>query len=448
MSSLVRESALGDALEVAPARALAGELAVPGDKSISHRALMLASLAVGHTEIHGLLCGEDVLATRAALVAMGVGITPPVDGHCAVDGVGLHGLVAPLGPLDLGNSGTGMRLLAGILAGQRFPSRLVGDASLSGRPMGRIIEPLRLAGARIDGRRDGERLCPPLVIEASPGLRGIDYATPMASAQVKSCILLAGLYADGATRVREPLPTRDHTERMLRAFGAALTTTEDGAILVPDRPLTSPGRIEVPGDPSSAAFWLVAASVIAGSDLLLRGVGGNPRRTGIVDLLRRMGASIELVVERQVGGEPVADLRVRHARLRGITIGPEEVPGAIDEFPILFVAACFADGVTELRGAAELRAKESDRIRVMVDALRTLGAEVTEHPDGVTIRGVAGLRGGAVDACGDHRCAMALVVAGAASGGARIEDTRPIATSYPGFTADAAKIGIAVAPPA
>ena len=330
--------------------ALRGEIRVAGDKSISHRSVMLGSIAEGVTEVEGFLEGEDSLATLAAFRAMGVRIDRPSPGRVTVHGVGLHGLQAPAGDLDLGNSGTSMRLLAGLLAGQSFATRLVGDDSLTRRPMARVAEPLRLMGAQIDTAPGGR---PPLEIHGGAALKGIEYRMPVASAQVKSALLLAGLYAQGTTRVIEPAPTRDHTERMLAGFGYPLR--REGALAE----LQGGGRLQgaalqVPADISSAAFFLVAASIAPGSDLLLRGVGINPTRTGVIGILRAMGASIEILAERESGGEPVADLRVRGAALRGIVIPEELVPLAIDEFPVLFVAAACADGETLLRGAEEL----------------------------------------------------------------------------------------------
>ncbi|MEM9303735.1 MAG: 3-phosphoshikimate 1-carboxyvinyltransferase, partial [Pseudomonadota bacterium] len=425
-------------ITIEPSGALQGTLRVPGDKSISHRALMLSALAPEHTEIYGLLMGEDVLATRAAMIALGAGISEPEDGYCVVDGVGLYGLLAPLEHLDMGNSGTAMRLLAGILAGQRFEATLFGDESLTRRPMRRVIDPLTAMGASITGD-DGR---PPLVVRpAGDGLRGINYTPPVASAQVKSCVVLAGLYAKGTTRVTETLPTRDHTERMLAAFGAPLEVDGETVIVRGGGQIHTPGRIDVPGDISSAAFWLVAASVIPGSDLRLEGVGMNPRRTGILGLLERMGGAITITNEREVCGEPVADLRVRHARLRGIDIGAADVPAAIDEFPVLFVAAALAEGTTVLSGAEELRAKESDRIAVMAKGLAAMGANLEERPDGIRIEG-GSLRQAAVDAAEDHRCAMALLIAGAAAAGAEVHDTENIRTSYPDFLAHAKAVGL------
>lgn len=428
--------------EAAPAATLAGEISVPGDKSISHRSLMLGGLADGVTEIEGLLLGTDVLATAAALAAMGVEVEGLHESRCRIRGAGVDGLRAPEGDLDMGNSGTGMRLLTGILAGQRFPSRLSGDESLSRRPMGRIIEPLTRMGADIRG--DGG--FPPLQVRpARNGLNGIAYESPLASAQVKSCVLLAGLFAAGETRLREPLPSRDHTERMLAAFGYPIEYEDGWWQLSGGQRLCAPTvPLRVPGDVSSAMFWLVAGSIIPGSDLRLPNVGMNPTRCGGLELLRRMGASIDVVAQRTVAGEPVADLRVRARPLQGIVIEPGDVPAAIDEFPALFVAAAFARGRTEIRGAGELRAKESDRIAVMAAALNLLGGQVEELPDGAVIHGGGLSVAAELDAAGDHRCAMALAVAGAAGAGCRIPDTANVQTSYPDFAAHAAQVGLDV----
>lgn len=421
---------------------LHGEVTVPGDKSVSHRAIMLASLAEGRSRIAGFLEGEDTRATARAFAAMGVRMHAPAAGVREVEGVGLHGLSAPHGPIDCGNAGTGMRLLAGLLCGQRFDSELLGDASLSRRPMGRVIEPLRRMGARIDSAEGGR---PPLRIHGNCPLQGVDYEIPVASAQVKSAVLLAGLYAHGETCVREPVPTRDYTERMLAAFGWPLRIAPGQVALSGGHRLRAQ-RVEVPADFSSAAFFLVAASLVPGSDLLLRRVGVNPRRTGLLHALRAMGAEIEVIPRGEQGGEAVADLRVRHARLRGIEVDPAWVPDMIDEFPILFAAATTAEGTTRVRGAAELRVKESDRIAGMANALRALGAQVEEFPDGADIAG-GRLHGGEVDSLGDHRLAMALAVAAQrADGEVRIADCANVDTSFPGFVALAAKTGFGLTP--
>jgi 3-phosphoshikimate 1-carboxyvinyltransferase len=425
---------------VRPGGALRGRLRVPGDKSISHRAIMLGSLADGVTAVSGFLEGEDSLATLRAFRAMGVRIEGPDAGRVTIHGVGLHGLAAPAAPLDLGNSGTSMRLMAGLLAGQRFPVTLIGDASLSTRPMRRVTVPLAQMGARIEATPQGTA---PLRISPVAALQGIDYALPVASAQVKSCLLLAGLYAQGETCVTEPAPTRDHTERMLAGFGYAVR--REGSRVC----LRGGGRlfgcaIDVPADISSAAFFLVGASIAEGSDLVLEHVGMNPTRTGVIDVLRGMGADIAVLNARDVGGEPVADLRVRAARLRGLRIPEALVPLAIDEFPALFVAAACAEGETVLTGAQELRVKESDRIQVMADGLVALGVDARPTPDGIVIRG-GPLRGGAVDSHGDHRIAMAFAMAALrADGSIAIDDCANVDTSFPGFAALAAGAGLAV----
>ena len=431
---------MGVIFEVAPGGSLHGTLRVPGDKSVSHRAVMLGALAQGTTEVDGFLEGADSLATLAAFEAMGIAVERPAPRRLVVHGRGLDGLRAPAAPLDLGNSGTSMRLLSGLLSGQAFDTTLVGDASLSRRPMRRVTEPLAMMGARIDTTAAGTA---PLRIHGGQPLHGIDYALPVASAQVKSALLLAGLYASGRTRVTEPAPTRDHTERMLTALGATLE--RDGAsVALHGRPALRGTALSVPADISSAAFFLVGASLAAGSDLTLTGVGINPTRTGIIDILRAMGASITLLDPREQGGEPVADLRVEARPLRGIDIPEALVPLAIDEFPVLFVAAACAEGVTTLRGAAELRVKESDRIGVMADGLATLGIDATPTADGMVIRG-GRLRGGRVDSHGDHRIAMAFAIAAlGADGPVTIDDCANVDTSFPGFADLAAGAGLRI----
>jgi 3-phosphoshikimate 1-carboxyvinyltransferase len=417
---------------------LCGRLRVPGDKSISHRAIMLGSIATGRTEVSGFLEGEDSLATVAAFRAMGVRIDGPHDGRVSIEGVGLHGLRAPAAALDLGNSGTSMRLLSGLLAGQPFSTRLTGDESLSRRPMARVIAPLQRMGAHIESSAGGK---PPLDIRGSNALHGIDYVMPVASAQVKSALLLAGLYASGDTSVTEPAPTRDHTERMLAGFGC--TVRRDGARVT----LRSGGElhgapIDVPGDISSAAFFLVAASISPGSDLLLEHVGVNPTRIGVVNILRAMGASIDVLAEREVGGEPVANLRVRAAELRGIEIPLAQVPLAIDEFPVLFIAAACARGATTLHGAEELRVKESDRIEAMARGLAALGVAHEVFADGIRIQGGA-MSGGMIDSRGDHRIAMAFAVASLRSSAPiEIRDCANVATSFPRFRECAEMAGL------
>ncbi|WP_120995154.1 bifunctional prephenate dehydrogenase/3-phosphoshikimate 1-carboxyvinyltransferase [Stutzerimonas urumqiensis] len=424
-----------------PGGKLSGELRVPGDKSISHRSIMLGSLADGVTEVDGFLEGEDALATIQAFRDMGVVIEGPNQGRVTVHGVGLHGLQPPPGPLYLGNSGTSMRLLSGLLAAQPFDTTLTGDASLSKRPMNRVAKPLREMGAVIETAAEGR---PPLVIRGGQRLSGMHYDMPMASAQVKSCLLLAGLYAAGETSITEPAPTRDHTERMLQGFGYPVAV-EGRTARVQSGHRLSATQIEVPADISSAAFFLVAASIAEGSELLLRHVGINPTRTGVIDILRLMGADIALENPREVGGEPVADLRVRSAPLKGIDIPEALVPLAIDEFPVLFVAAACAEGRTVLRGAEELRVKESDRIQVMADGLQTLGVSAIPTPDGIVIEGGA-IGGGEVWAHGDHRIAMSFSVASLrAQSSIRIHDCANVATSFPNFLALARQAGMRVA---
>lgn len=417
-------------------RPLRGEVRVPGDKSVSHRAIMLAALADGTSRIEGFLESEDARATEAIFRQMGVRIEAPSPGVRIVHGVGIDGLREPAGPLDCGNSGTAMRLLAGLLAGQGFASTLAGDASLSQRPMRRVTGPLARMGARID-TVDGR---PPLIIHGNNALQAIDFESEVPSAQVKSAVLLAGLYARGTTRVSEPRPTRDYTERMLAAFGWPVQFSPGRAELAGGQRLAA-ASVAVPADFSSAAFFLVAATLVPGSELLLPRVGINPRRTGLLHVLRAMGADIEQRDAGEQGGEPVADLVVRHAPLRGIEVPMEHVADMIDEFPALFVAAACASGQTAVRGAAELRVKESDRIAAMAAGLRQLGIRVDETPDGATIHG-GQLLGGAVDSHGDHRVAMAFAVAGQlADGPVRIGDTANVATSFPGFAALARDVG-------
>lgn len=425
---------------VEPGGALRGRLRVPGDKSISHRAIMLGSIADGVTEVGGFLEGADALATLAAFRAMGVGIDGPDHGRVRIHGVGLHGLRAVAVPLDMGNSGTSMRLLSGLLAGQRFSTTLVGDASLSKRPMRRVTEPLGSMGAVITATDAGTA---PLRIEPSAALRGCHYPMPVASAQVKSSLLLAGLYAAGETCVTEPAPTRDHTERMLRAFGYPVR--RDGSrICVSGGGRLRGCRLDIPADISSAAFFLVGASIAEGSDLTLEHVGINPTRDGVITILQAMGADIELLNRTEAGGEPVADLRVRSAPLKGIAIPPDLVPLAIDEFPALFVAAACADGETVLTGAEELRVKESDRIQVMADGLTRLGVDAEPRPDGIRIRGGT-ISGGEVGSHGDHRIGMSFAVAALrATGAIAIGDCANVDTSFPGFAAQAASVGLAI----
>jgi len=410
---------------------LRGTLEIPGDKSVSHRAAMFAALADGVSTIDGFLEGEDTRATAAIFARMGVRIETPSPSRRIVHGVGVDGLRAPDGPLDCGNAGTGMRLLAGLLAAQPFDSVLVGDDSLSKRPMRRVTEPLARMGARIDTEAGGT---PPLRIHGGQALSGIDYALPVASAQVKSAILLAGLYARGETSVTEPHPTRDYTERMLSAFGVQVDFSPGAARLRGGQRLR-PADVSVPADFSSAAFFLVAASIVPGSELRLRAVGLNPRRTGLLQALRLMGADIVEENAAMHGGEPVADLVVRYAPLRGIEVPEALVADMIDEFPALFVAAACAQGATVVRGAAELRVKESDRLAAMATGLRTLGLQVDETADGATIHPGA-LGAGRIESHGDHRIAMAFAVAAQrAAGTVQVADVANVATSFPGFDA-------------
>lgn len=424
-----------------PGGNVTGRVRVPGDKSISHRSVMLGSLADGITEVEGFLEGEDALATLQAFRDMGVVIEGPHHGRVVIHGVGLNGLNAPPGPLYLGSSGTSMRLLTGLLAAQDFDSVLTGDESLSRRPMSRVADPLREMGAIIETAAEGR---PPITIRGGQQLKGVSHALPIASAQVKSALLLAGLYAEGESSVTEPTPTRDHTERMLRGFGYPVSVDGATASVRAGGRLTA-ARIEVPADISSAAFFIVAASITEGADLLLEHVGINPTRTGVIQILHLMGADISLENQREVGGELVADLRVRCARLKGIEIPQALVPLAIDEFPALFVAAACAEGRTILRGTQELLVKESDGIQVMVDGLRTLGIIVTSAPDGIIIDS-GQIGGGVVNAHGDHRIAMAFSIASLrASAPIQIHDCANVATSFPKFLALCAQVGMRVA---
>lgn len=411
-----------------PGRPLHGSVLVPGDKSVSHRALMLAAIAEGDSRIRGFLEGEDTRATAAVLSQLGVHIETLSLGERMVHGVGLHGLRGSRHPLDCGNAGTGMRLLTGLLAGQAFDSTLVGDTSLSKRPMRRVTDPLTQMGARID-TLDG---LPPLRVRGGQSLQGIRYELPVASAQVKSALLLAGLYAAGETAIVEPHPTRDYTERMLAAFGWPIEFSPGHARLAGGHTLHAID-VEVPADFSSAAFLLVAASIVPGSELRLPAVGLNPRRTGLLQALRLMGADIAITNPRESGGELVGDLIVRYAPLHGIELPEALVPDMIDEFPVLFIAAAVASGSTLIRGAAELRVKESDRIATMAAGLRTLGVMIEETPDGAIIHG-GRIGAGIVESHLDHRIAMSFAVAGlVATGPVRINDCRHVATSFPGF---------------
>lgn len=426
---------------VAPGGALEGRIRVPGDKSISHRFVMLSAIADGASEAGGFLEGEDTIATVNAFRAMGVEMEGPDNGHLRVEGVGLRGLSAAAAALDMGNSGTAMRLIAGILAGQRFDSRLTGDSSLSRRPMTRVTEPLRRMGARIDTAASGT---PPLDVHAAGGpLRAIEYALPVASAQVKSCVLLAGLYADGRTCVLESAATRDHTERMLATFGRPAGIS-GGRVCVDGGGRLRGASMEIPADISSAAFFILGASIAKGSDVLLEGVGVNPTRTGVIEILSLMGADIRVQNIRDAGGEPVADIRVRGSRLKGIEVPESLVPLAIDEFPAVFVAAACAEGETRVTGAEELRVKESDRIAAMAAGLQALGIEAEPTPGGMRIRG-GSMRGGRIDAQGDHRVAMAFSMAALAAGeSVVVEDCANVDTSFPGFAALAASAGVSI----
>lgn len=422
---------VSDSLKVEPAGPLRGRLRVPGDKSISHRALILGALAEDDTRIEGFLRAGDTLATLECLRALGVAIEAS-DGQVVVHGRGPDGLSEPETELDCGNAGTAMRLLAGVLAGQPFTATLTGDESLRRRPMDRIIRPLSEMGAVI---RCAEEDRAPLTITGRRPLAPIQHVSPVASAQVKSCVLLAGLFVDGRTEVTEPSPSRDHTERMLAAFGCPVERLGSRVAVTGGTRLRG-ASLSVPGDPSSAAFFAVAATLVPGSDVVLEGVGINPTRDGFIHVLRQMGADIELENERETGGETLADLRVRHAALRGAEIDPYYAPSAIDELPVLFVAAATAVGETVFRAVEELRFKESDRIAVMAQALRALGIDVEEFHDGLAVRGGTP-RAAEVDATGDHRCAMALAVAAlVADGPVRISGAGGIATSYPGFLDD------------
>jgi 3-phosphoshikimate 1-carboxyvinyltransferase len=415
-------------MRVAPGGPLRGELRVPGDKSISHRAVMLGAIAAGTSRISGFLAGEDTLATMRAFQQMGVRIERPVATMLEIHGVGRDGLRPAPGPLDLGNSGTSARLLSGLLAGQAFDSEIIGDASLMQRPMGRVVDPLRLMGAHLTCTQAGTL---PLEIRGGARLHGVEFAMPVASAQVKSALLLAGLYAQGDTCVIEPAPTRDHTERMLRMFGVDVRSG-GGRICVNRQPLRATD-VQVPADISSAAFFLVAASIVPDSDLVLKGVGINPTRAAVIDILRAMGARIDIHPSSATTSEPVADLRVRHSPLRGIQIPGELVPIAIDEFPAILVAAACADGITLLTEAAELRVKESDRIAAMAAGLQVLGIAAEPNPEGMVVTG-GEIRGGIVDSLGDHRIAMAFAIAGCrASGEVKITDCANVNTSFPGF---------------
>lgn len=420
---------------------LQGSVRVPGDKSISHRSIMLGSIAQGSSEVSGFLDGEDCLCTMKAFQAMGVQIERVSQTGLRVHGVGLQGLSAPAQALDVGNSGTSMRLMSGLLAAQKFESLLIGDHSLSRRPMRRVTDPLAKMGAHIDSNEG----CAPLHVYPVPTLQGIRHVSKIASAQVKSCILLAGLYADGQTEVIEPETSRDHTERMLRAFGVVVESSPGRAVLKSGQRLQA-APIPVPADISSAAFFIVGAAISPGSDVLLKDIGINPTRTGVIHILRAMGASIELLDERSFGGEPVADIRVRGQGLKGIAVDPALVASAIDEFPAIFVAAACAEGETRVSGAEELRVKESDRIQTMVDGLSALGIEAVGTADGAIVQG-GQMHGGEIHSHGDHRIAMSFAMAALrASGDIRILDCANVNTSFPGFPLIANRAGLDVRP--
>jgi 3-phosphoshikimate 1-carboxyvinyltransferase len=417
-------------IRVMPVNRLEGTVEVPGDKSISHRAALFGALARGRTEITGFLEGEDCLGTLRAVQALGVEVKRKGPGHYLVDGTGLHGLSEPDNVIDCGNSGTTARLLLGVLAGQPFTAVLTGDDSLRRRPMGRVTEPLSRMGATFLGRESGKRL--PLAVRGAQPLAAITHASPVASAQVKTAVLLAGLWARGPVTVEEPARSRDHTERLLAAFGARLETDGRRVTITPGAELTGQ-HLVVPGDISSAAFFLVAGAIVRGARVTVKHVGVNPTRTGLLDVLAMMGALVAHT-EPRGAGEPAADLTVSSARLTGAEVGGALIPRLIDEIPVLAVAACVADGVTRIRDAAELRVKESDRILAVARELGKMGARVRELPDGLEITGGARLRGAAVQSGGDHRMAMALAVAAlVAEGPTVIEDTACIATSFPGF---------------
>ena len=426
---------------VTPGGALRGVMSVPGDKSVSHRSVILGSIAEGSTQISGFLEGDDALATMDAFRSMGVSIDGPDAGEVLIAGVGLHGLCAPDGPIDLGNSGTAMRLMVGLLAGQSFDAVLSGDESLNARPMGRVCDPLTSMGACLDMDPDGT---PPLHVKGAAGsLRGINYEMPMASAQVKSSLLLAGLYASGRTCVTEPAPTRDHTERMLRTFGYDLCVDGPTVCLNGGGKLNGT-EVSVPGDFSSATFFLVGASIAEDSDLTIKNVGINPTRTGALDILRLMGADISVFNERLMGAEPVADLRVRHSKLSGIEIPRDLVALSIDEFPALFVAAACARGRTIVAGAQELRVKESDRIDAMAQGLAALGLNVKATPDGMILEG-GNISGGNINSRGDHRIAMAFAMAGMNSKcPVIITNCTNVRTSFPGFVLTASAAGLRI----
>lgn len=411
---------------------LKGELRIPGDKSISHRAVMLGSLSRGDTEITHFLEGADCLSTIDCFRRLGISIEADPE-RILVHGKGLHGLSAPDSVLDCGNSGTTVRLLSGILAGQTFSSRITGDASIRKRPMGRIIRPLRAMGASVESLESND--CAPLDIEGRP-LRGIHYDSPVASAQVKSCVLLAGLYGDGVTSVTEPSLSRNHTELMLRYFGGKVETSGATASVLPEPDLRG-GSVAVPGDISSAAYFLAAGLLIPGSEILLKHVGVNPTRDGILRVIRAMGGKAELLNETVSGGEPAADLLIRSSALHGTTIEGALIPTLIDELPVIAVLTAFAEGTTVIRDAGELRVKESDRLAILVESLSAMGADVTGTEDGMIIRGGRPLHGAVIDSCLDHRIAMSFTIAAlAAEGETEIRNAECVNISYPDFYRD------------
>lgn len=425
--------------QVQPSIVTNATVTVPGDKSVSHRALMLGGIAEGQSKISGFLAGEDCLATLDAMTAMGVEVRRESATNVIVNGVGMRGLIEPSADLDFGNSGTAMRLMAGLLSGQSFDTVLVGDASLTGRPMRRVITPLGLMGGMIESN-DG---CPPLRVHGVSRLHGIDYTLPVASAQVKSAVLLAGLYADGITTVKEPAVTRDHTERMLATMGVEIEKVEQRISMRGDQTLVGTD-IKVPADLSSASFVMLAAILSSNAEVTIQNVGVNPTRTGVIDILQGMGADIRLQNTRLYGEEPVADIIVRSSQLHGGAVDPALVSLAIDEFPVLFVAAAAASGQTVFSDIAELRVKESDRIASMAHGLRALGIQVDETDDGATVHG-GELRGGEVESYGDHRIAMSLAVAGSiASDAVTVSDVAAVETSFPGFVPIMSQLGISI----
>lgn len=442
LNSYEKDWLMSKTFQIEPGQKLQGTVTVPGDKSISHRAVILGALAEGDTEIEGFLEARDTLATLHAMHELGVQYKSMADGYLVIHGVGLHGLKAPTKPLDCGNSGTAMRLLAGVLAAQPFDSVLTGDESLLRRPMMRVVGPLKEMGAKIETSEAGTA---PLKIYGGQQLTAIKHAMPVASAQLKSCLLLAGLYADGDTCVEEPLVTRDHTERLLQEFGYEVNRQRPYVKLKKGGKLTGQ-HIIVPGDMSSAAFFMIGAAISDDSDVTIKNVGINPTRIGAINILRIMGAKIYIENERWEDGEPMADIRVRSSTLQGVDIPIDQVPLAIDEFPALFIAAACATGVTVVREAEELRQKESDRIQLMASGLRQIGVNVETRDDGIAIEGDKNtIKGGTVTTGGDHRVAMAFTIAGlVAQGPIIIEDCDRVATSFPSFTEIASQLGLQI----